>query len=473
MGKNLTPARFERFPVREFVLLPLSVALYALVLHWVYVNLVTESFAYLGYRYESPVAQMVFITWALAVAVAVLLPRRITRPSGLILWVLFVVCVGPSILMSTYVALLDPWTAIAVSAAIAAAFAGVVLWTRRPVRSLPSRLAVSGTTFWILLGLFSLLTYGLLAFTSGLSLRYVSLLEVYSVRDEYSTALAGAGGLLGYVVSTQANVINPVIIARGIYSRRPLPIILGVVGQLVIYSGTGFKTVLFSLPAVLLLALLFRRNLRPAGQMFLWGTIALMVVAAAVDELQDTNLWTSLFSRRFLFTPGLFSSAYVAFFSENPKVHLGHSILSPWFDNPYFAAPPRVIGQWLIGSADTAANANLFADGFANFGWWGVAGAAVVLAVYLRLLDRAAHALPAAVSAIVVFMPTVALSNSAILTAMLSHGLVVAFGVLAVAPRTGWGLQPKKDPLARRILVRADVPAGTRDARLSAPPTAP
>jgi len=450
----MTTNKRHGFPVREFVSLPLAVAVYAFALHWVYKNIVTEPFAYLGYRYTSPPLEIVFLTWVLAALVAIALPRRIKRPSDLVIWVLFVVCMGPSILMSPYVGLLEGWRSLGLSAAIAVTYIAIALFLRRPARSLPSRIAVSPTTFWLLLGGFSLVTYVLMAATTGLSLRYISLLEVYSVRDEYSAALGG-GGVLGYLVSTQANVINPVILARGIYSRRALPIILGIVGQLVLYSGTGFKTVLFSLPAILVVALLFRKNLRPRAAVFVWGTVALITVSALADELQGTNLWTSLFSRRFLFTPGLLSSAYVSFFSDNPQAHLGHSVLRQFVDYPYTLSPPRVIGEWLIGSADTAANANVFADGFANFGWAGLVGAGIVLAIYLRFLDRAAFGLPAAVAGLVVLMPTIALSNSAVLTAMLSHGLVVALIVVAIAPRTGWGLRRKSRSNSPGALVGA------------------
>jgi hypothetical protein len=67
-----------------------------------------------------------------------------------------------------------------------------------------------------------------------------------------------------------------------------------------------------------------------------------------------------------------------------------------------------------------------------------------VLLVYLKILDRVSVGLPVGVAAMVMTMPAVALSNTSILTAMLSHGLVVAVILLALTPRDGWEKQPRK-----------------------------
>ncbi|QAV70544.1 hypothetical protein ESZ53_08895 [Salinibacterium sp. UTAS2018] len=409
-----------------------------------YFTLVTPTFSYLGYRYEAPVPQIIVITTFAATLVALCLPRRIERPSSFTLWMLFAIAVAPGMLMAPYVGFLSPEQALTASLAVGGSFLIAVFGARRrsPVKPLPFRL--SATSFWIVIGLVSALTYALMAFTVGLSLQFVSILDVYDVRSEYAAGLSGAGAL-GYLVSTQGNVINPLIIARGLYTKRWDVVLLGVLGQALLFSGTGFKTILFSVPALLLVAFVFRKKVWPSPLIIIAGATIMMLVAAALDEISDSNLWTSLFSRRFLFTPGLLLSVYVGFFTANPQVHLSGSIFGSWLDYPYELSVPRVIGLATVGSSSTAMNANLFADGFANYGYAGMAGAAVVLLVYLRVLDRAAHGLPVAVGSLVMLMPTIALSNSGILTSMLSHGLFVAILLLAVAPRDLWA-KPKFRP---------------------------
>jgi hypothetical protein len=450
----------RRFPFREFVGIPLAILVYAVVLHWVYSELVTGLFYYLGYRYSEPTPQIAVIAYIIAVVTALALPRKMGKPSAAVLWILYAVTAAPGILIAPYTGYLDDGEAITLSLVIGAVFSGVALKSRGTPK--PLRMNVSPTSFWLVLGVFSITTYGLLAFTQGLSLRYISFDDVYDVRSEYDDQLEGIG-ILSYLVFTQANVVNPVIIARGIFAKRFLPVFLGILGQLVIFSGTGFKSILFSIPAVLIIAAMFYRKSAPDGVKFVWGGAALMLLAASADAIQGSNVFTSLFSRRFLITPGVFSSVYVGFFKDHPQTQLGHSVLRWWVEYPYDMTPPYVIGQWMANLPTMAANANLFADGYANFGWAGVIGAGVVLLVYVKFLDRVSIGLPVGVVAMVMTMPAVALSSTSILTSMLSHGLVVAVFLLAIAPRDGWEKKPKAGPRERKRSNRSTLsPTGTR-----------
>ena len=439
---------------RELLYVPLAVLAYSLTLHWVYANLVTGAFAYLGYRYSPPTPWIAVLSWIIVVGVAISLPKRIVRPSSIVLWLLFLIAAAPGMLMAGYVGFLSDIDALSTSFLLGLSFLIVSLGVRRCQPTKPLTLPFSQTTFWIAIAVFSFVTYGLMLFTVGISIQFVAILDVYDVREQYSAALAGAG-VLGYLISTQANVINPLIIVRGLYSKRWGLVALGVAGQGLLYSTTGFKTILFSVPALIIVALIFRFNLRPNPLMLLWGATLMMVGSAAMDYIVNSNIWTSLFSRRFILTPGLLTAAYIAFFSESPKALLGYSVLAPWVEYDYDFAPPKVIGQWVTGSPLTAMNVNIFADGFANFGWLGMLGAAIVLLIYLRVLDRAAHGLPAAVSALVILMPTIAMSNASILTSMFSHGLVVAVVFLVLAPRGGWGgRKPGNTPRRRPQFLR-------------------
>lgn len=441
-----TKSELERQHLTRLLLrgfsIPLAVGAYAFTLHWVYLNLITDQFEYAGYTYVAPDAESSVYMFLAATVTAWLLPSRINRPSGLVLWLLFVVAVAPSIFVPTYTGYLDHGQAMTSGLAIAACYSLAALITKRRAPVKPLRFNMRPSAFWTLIGLISISIYAVVAVTLGLRLQFVSLLDVYDVRDEYKAGLAGVSGIVGYLVSTQANVINPLIITRGIYSKRWGLVLIGALGQAILFSGTGFKTILFSLPALVIFALVFRANLQPRAIWVLWGATLMAVTAAIIDSIQGGLTWTSLFARRFLLTPGLLMSAYMAYYNENEFAYLSHSILAPWIPNEYQFAPARMIGMWITGSPASAYNANIFADGYANFGYAGMVGAALILAAYLRIVDRAAHGLPVAVSGLVLVMPAIALSNTSVLTAMFSHGLAVAVLVLALAPREGWGRKP-------------------------------
>lgn len=422
-----------KFPGREFVLVPLGVIVFAFLLHWVYADLIAPPFGYLGYRYREPHTEAVIISLITAVVAALALPRRIERASSVVLWVLYVVTVAPTILMASYTPYREDNEAILLGVVVSAVFVGICLGVRGTVR--PLNFAVSPTSIWLALIIISVVTYALLAFTQGISLRFLDLLDVYDVREEYANNLEGIG-ILSYLVFIQANVVNPMMVARGLFLRRQLWTAWGIIGQLILYSTTGFKSMLFAIPAWLIIAFFLRRRRRTAdGLALIWGASGMILLSAIVDHLTNSILLTSLLSRRFLVTPGVFTSVYAEFFSENPQVHLGHSILRGFVEYPYNRTPPYVIGEWMAGLPTMAANANMFADGFANFGWAGLVGAGVVLLLYLKVLDRVSAGIPVGVVGVIMTMPTVALSNTSVLTAMLSHGLVAALVLLAIMPR--------------------------------------
>lgn len=418
-----------------------GVLLYAGVIHAVYVTQISTRFAYLGYSYRSPELFSYLFSIVLACGVAALLPVAIRRVSDFVVWILFILAVLPSMLVVHYSGFTDSWQAFLATVALALAYGLAVLAVRRSVPPLPLRLEVPETIFWIGFVAFSLGTYGYLALTLGLRLQVVSIFDVYELRTLYKAGLATAPGL-SYLVSIQANVLNTYLFARGVYSRRWLLIGSSVLGQALIYSAAGFKTVLFSIPAMLLVAGLFMLSRRPSGHVLLWGAVAASLAALLVDLLMRSYIATSLFTRRFLVTSGMLMSAYVAFFSANPPAMLGHSVLAGVVDYPYPTTPAHVVGAWVTGSETASLNAHFLADGFANFRWAGLFGAAAVLVIYLRVLDRVTAGVPVAATALVLLMPAITLSNTSILTAMLSHGLVACVVVFVFAPRTGWGRRP-------------------------------
>lgn len=439
--------------LRRVLVVAVIIAALAVTMNWISEHLVAPLFAYLGYTYVAAPFLVLATAIALTTAVALALPARITRPSHVVLWTLFVVCVAPTMLMGVSSGYLSHPTALMLSAAVGTAFALVSFGVPRdggdeqtPVRDDATAdvlrfgaLSVGrGTLTWTICAVYSLATYGIMAATVGVHVRFLALDDIYDVRADY-TADVGTGGALGYLLTGQAFVVNPLILARGIFRRRPSLIVLALVGQFLLYSSTGFKTVLFSFIAVLGMALVFRRRTGGASAIpFLAAPLAIMVASAAADEASGGITWTSVFTRRFMLTPGLLSSVYVDYFSQNPVAMYAYSFLGTWIDYPYDLAPPKRIADYLVPGSTGYANANLFADGFANFGWAGIGVAALVLWVWLRFVDHAIKGLPLRVAAMALVMPSIALSNTSIFTAMLSHGLVIGTVILLICPRTGW-----------------------------------
>jgi hypothetical protein len=103
-------------------------------------------------------------------------------------------------------------------------------------------------------------------------------------------------------------------------------------------------------------------------------------------------------------------------------------------DNPYGEGPPVIIGRAYFPGWGTYANANFWADAFANFGIWVVFAFTAILGVVLWLYDSITLDTDLRLAALVLVMPAISLSNSGLFTCLLTHGLGLAFLVMYFLP---------------------------------------
>jgi len=205
--------------------------------------------------------------------------------------------------------------------------------------------------------------------------------------------------------------------------------------EMLVYGITGHKTVLFSVALIIPILLLLSTRARLFGLSFPVGAAALMVAAAAWDRLTESTLATALFVVRLIATPGLLTAAYYEFFSENVTYGLSHSILGFLGPMPYDVGPALLIGAVYFGNPATWANANLWADGFMNFGIIGILASTLILGAYLVVLDAAASRRDLGVTGALAGMMAITLSNAGVLTALMSHGLALSLILILLMPR--------------------------------------
>ena len=435
------------------------VVTYIAVLHTVYQHSVAPVFSYLGYTYRDPDPVHYGVAIAMVVALALILPRRITQPSQFIGWTLFIVAVAPSIVVPQFTQVLSSDAALEVAIWVFISFLPVAaLGTRRAVRDSLPTFTVSASTFWTWLVAISGVAYTVVVAAVGVRWELPSILDVYGVRAEFKTVESNSSILLSYTVPLVANVLNPLITARGLFTKRWIWLIVGLLGQLFIYSFTGYRSSVLS-PLVLIgTYLLFRRNSRPASVVVLLGVVAVAVWSWAMDSLTSSFEFTSLLVRRFLITPGLLTAAYVWVFAGIDKAHFSYSFFRSFLDYPYSSEPADLVGKLFFGHADTHANASLLADGYANFGFPGIALECVVLTVVLWVIDDACRGLSVGVAALIFVTPTLALAETGVFTALLTHGLLAAIVICMLIPRSGWerpasnsARRPARGYLDRRI----------------------
>jgi hypothetical protein len=401
--------------------------------------ILAPAFTYQGLYYKSPSALMQLTILGLIVLCTAVTPISLRQPSDTILYVLLPLVVIPVLTIAASDAL---FASVAHSMIISVAGAYLLLAScsklprpsmRRAGRPRPRQ---SWRRLWILAVLLSVTCYGLMFGTFGIHFRLLSFSDVYGVRAVFADQ---ASGVTGYLLEWQANVINPLFVIYGVRSRRVAPLAAGVLGDFLIYSTTGFKSVLFSVLAVAAFLAAVRQKkttARPPATGVRLGIAfaALVALAYEIDTLSHGLTWTSLFVRRLSLVAGVNTGYYFQFFSEVPKTHLAYGIVGKILGTSGAVSPTRQIATYVYHSSG-APNVNLWGDAYANFGQFGVFFFTLILAAFMWYYDRLAHDIERGAAIVLLVGPALSLANSALFTCFLTHGLLLALLVIALWPR--------------------------------------
>lgn len=436
---------------RRLLWTTLVIVVYATVLYYAYKLNVSPRFAYQGLTFRAPHPILYPCMVGLTAGVACILPSHIERVSDFILWLLFIFGAAPSMLLAQYSRTLSVTEATILGLHLAGCMALVRFMTRRHPRPLP-RMRMDGSLFFGLVLALSFLFYTYMIAFVGLHVRTLSFADVYSVRGDISAAKSVVP-FLGYLLPLQANVLNPLLIARGVYSNARWLLLVGILGQLLIYSSTGSKAVFFAIFVTIGMAQLFKRRDRPPGLWLLIAATTASVSGLALDRLTGSVLWSSLLIRRVLVVPGALTAAYVSVFMDRPKAHFAEIL--PIAHNPYEGVRAvNLVGRIFVGNADTAANVNLFGHGYLQAGYPGMYVEAVILVLLLWLADDATRALPVGVAAVVFFAPAKALTSASVFTVLATHGFALAVLFCAMAPAAGWNAKRRQRDAEDSALAR-------------------
>lgn len=397
------------------------------ILDWAYTSHFSPAYAYTGLIDASPSPGAKLLVGALAAAPAAWLPLSARRPSTIVLWPLYLVGYVPTLMVPLYLkgdlGTVLPFEVGLVSSMVVL---GLILRVRAPAIRLPH----------LSLGAFTRLVTGL----AVLCILYIgavfgvhalpSLSDVYTTRAEFGAAQAGAVGS-GYVVPWAANAINPILMALGLAQRRLGLVALGLFGQLVIYSDTGYKAVLFSIALVPLVYFAISWAGRSFG--LLTAIATPVILAGAVLSASRPADWSIALTTRVFATPGHVGWYYYDYFSTHAQYHLSHSVLSWLFSSPYAIDAPLLIGSVYFHQG-TDANSSIWADAFANFGFGGIVAFTVVAGLVLLALDAVGRGRDARIAGPMLAIAGLSLGSTGLLTTVATQGLGVGGILLALMP---------------------------------------
>jgi len=406
----------------------------------------------MGFPYH-PMAVWQIAFAALGVmAVAFSLPTRLRAPSAIFLWLLFAFVYVPT-MAQTY--MLGEREASAYTTALAA-LTGVMIWLCWICRREPPVQAAKPAPIQIIPH--HILAYGCLAvalvMTAILIFYYSSILtfaDITSSRDVYALRFAAGdmtGGIIAYVRTYYTYVFGPTVFVFALMSRRyrwfAVP---GLVCFVISYMIDGSKISLL-IPLAMMAAYAVMRWVRSSVLFMTAGLGALSLVSGLLTGHSSVLRWIAdLILVRSIAIPGQQFALYYDLFGSRGYTWWSNVRGISMFVPPpaAFAGDPRwpmlgkIVGEEYGGIASqNNSNANLFAgEGVAAAGTLGVIVIGLVLALYLRVLDRASVGLHRAFVLVLMVPAGLALTNIHLSTMLLSFGGAFFVAVFFAMTRPG------------------------------------
>lgn len=353
--------------------------LYALAFEHSYASFISPVYEYSHYYYFPAPLPLSIATYFLVI-LPCLFSRWTEAPSALGISLFYALCYVPTQLIMLFNWNRGAAELLVVQASLAASMSifmacGAAGW-RPAVEAVP--LKRLGPVMMVMTA-FSLI---LLVWTYRDHMRFVGFDAVYDLRFETNEIEAGV--IVDYFVSWLSYCFLPFYLARGIWNKRVMDIVVALTAALLLYTSSGAKAMILMAPIMLILHWLMN-----ARERFLPALLALLTVAVVfvTDYMSSDGIgyWVKfVFLLRTLCAGGWASFVYYDYFTQNGLTYYSHiGVVNKLTDAyPYGKySLGQVIGVEYSGSDLANFNANFWAsDGFAALG---LAGIPVVTAVAL------------------------------------------------------------------------------------------
>jgi len=400
----------------------LCLLLFKVALDISYVFAISPVFSYSGLELHINMIKL-FESYILFFIVSALIPKTGKKLSDVCIWLLILISYTP---MLTIFALKNESRIFMYMVTIFWIF--VFLLLRTPKISLPS----GGQPIKIYYCIF--ICFGIVVFLLsykylGLSLNF-DLTKVYDIRSDY---LEADVPLSGYIFNWQAYIINPIFLSISIIRRKWLYTALIILFQIYLFSVTGVKAYFFSIFFMLMLMYIVTRK-NPFAYLAVILTV-FVSIGTMFYYYFDNILIINFFVRRTFFVPSLLYFYTYDFFSEHGPLLLSSTrIFRAFIRYPYDLNPPHLIGREYFNSPEMGANTGIVGDAYMNFGFIGFIFWGILLVLILKLIDACLKEKDIRVGVAGIASPVVALTNSALLTNLLTHGLLLLLVLLYLLP---------------------------------------
>jgi len=449
--KSIALRAGRREPFRQRMLLVFGVSVYVALFRWMYEYYLYPTWDYFGFHFEPPPWPYLALAWVLSVTPSLWMPIKLTRPSQLAYWVLYITVFIPSMFVPFYTGLDVPGEISLLMVTLYAGFAVMGGCYQVPLLRLnPAR--ISRQAFWKGFGLIAaaLAIWMIVVFRGHM--QFLSFNNIYDLRDIQNELSEGT--LVNFAFMLLTGAFNPFLMGCGLIYRRKWLFLAGILGQLLVYSVGGTKGSILSIAFISGFYVLFKAGRSPFALKLVLGTLALVgglclsYVLAGYDpaplQLHSVALFVILM--RTFSSNGLMTAWYYNFFQSNPHTFYSHVRGVNWFVHfPYDRSPALEIGSVYMGGNDADPTAHFWAiDGIGALGLPGVLLISAFCGLVFWTLDSAARKHDPRLAALVTCYAAYNIANISIFTSLYSGGLAILILALYLMPAET--VSPWKEP---------------------------
>lgn len=420
-------ARAKRSGRSSYVALSLA---YCAILSWMYINEISVFWAYMGFNGEYNTLKMA-TSFSLVFLVSAISPVNFDVRSILIATMNFMFII-PSIVFLSYTnGLLYHYISIFILFFFVLGLSSINLSINK-IGTISEN-----AVLYIIVGAL-VLSVTVQAYYGGLSNFNLDIERVYEFRRESAQALPD---FFGYLYSNVTGALAPLgILLSQKYKKHHITVLILFL-TVILFGITHHKSVLFAPAAVYLFYVAL--NMGKSVNILVFSISGLVLICLldviyirfAMSEYEASYI-SSLVVRRLLLVPPMLDGLYIEFFSSNVKYYWSSSKIFSWATSSYYDySAPFIIGYEYFLDLDTSANTGIVGSGFSNAGLVGVSLYSFILGLIVSLLNNygkvIGHTFVSSASAIVFFT---VLSSTDLVTATLTHGLLLLIIFIAILP---------------------------------------
>ncbi|SFM80624.1 hypothetical protein [Thermodesulforhabdus norvegica] len=369
--------------------LMILVLLLKIALDLSYVYIVAPHFSWTATRYIFlPNKVKIVESWIFTLALALLLPYKIKKPSDFLIWLFFLTPILP--IFSLY-GLMDIAGNRDFTYMVATSFVLVIMTTKILPR-VKIRAVLKGPTIALvisIIGVVLALTWfinqgGLKHFRWYLTFDFSGMAEI---RRLVTTRLFKETGLLGgmfnYIRLWAYNVFTIALAMWALLYRKHI-LFLALIGLEIVFSSlSASRTPMFTVPLVLGTYYVIKRN---RLILMVLGFLMLVAASAFLMLATDFSLPASLILERFFFTPARIHYAYFEFFSGQKPLLFSSTHLPIPINYPFPDTPERMVGRYILHS-NTVASVGFLATAYMHLKLPGLIIFGIIVGGLLRLTD--------------------------------------------------------------------------------------